>query len=146
MSVFSVVKENVTAKQVAEHYGFRVNRNNMMCCPFHKDKNPSMKIEKRYYCFGCGEQGDATSFVAKYFNLTPKEAALKIVEDFGITYNASFRAPPKIVKPVKTKEQLLEEEQKYCYVSLAEYYHLLQKWKTKYAPKEMEEESVKGNS
>ena len=140
MSVFNVVKENVTAKQVAEHYGFRINRNNMMCCPFHKDKNPSMKIEKRYYCFGCGEQGDATSFVAKYFNLTPKEAALKIVQDFGITYNASFRAPPKIVKPVKTKEQLLEEEQKYCYVSLAEYYHLLQKWKTKYAPKEMEEE------
>ena len=30
MSVFTVVKENVTAKQVAEHYGFRVNRNNMM--------------------------------------------------------------------------------------------------------------------
>ena len=62
------------------------------------------------------------------------------MEDFGITYNASFRALPKIVKPAKTKEQLLEEEQKHCFVILAEYYHLLQQWKKEYAPKEMEEE------
>lgn len=140
MSVFNVVKENVTAKQVAEYYGFRVNRNNMMCCPFHKDKNPSMKIEKRYYCFGCGEQGDATSFVAKYFNLTPKKAALKIVQDFGLSYDSSFRAPSKVIKPVKTKEQMLKEEQNHCFRILSEYYHLLLKWKIKYAPKEMEEE------
>ena len=27
-------------------------------CPFHDDKHPSMKLDKRYYCFGCGEKGD----------------------------------------------------------------------------------------
>ena len=31
----------------------------MACCPFHSDKSPSMKLDERYYCFGCGATGDA---------------------------------------------------------------------------------------
>ena len=78
MNVFAVVKENVTARQVAMQYGIKINRSGLACCPFHKDKTPSMKIDKRYYCFGCGDTGDAIDFVAKYFGLAPKEAAMKI--------------------------------------------------------------------
>ena len=58
----------------------------MAVCPFHKDKNPSMKIDNRYYCFGCGEKGDAIDFVAKYCGLGKKEAALRIASDFGIGF------------------------------------------------------------
>ena len=47
MNVFESVKENVTARQAAEMYGIRVNRNGMACCPFHDDKHPSMKVDKR---------------------------------------------------------------------------------------------------
>ena len=65
MNVFSVVKDNVTAKQVAIQYGMKINRNGLACCPFHSDKTASMKIDKRYYCFGCGETGDAIDLVAK---------------------------------------------------------------------------------
>ena len=54
MSLFDVVRENLTARQAAEHYGLKVNRNGMACCPFHTDRTPSMKIDKRYFCFGCG--------------------------------------------------------------------------------------------
>lgn len=49
MNVFAVVKENVTARQVAMQYGIKINRSGLACCPFHKDKTPSMKIDKRYY-------------------------------------------------------------------------------------------------
>ena len=35
----------VTTRQAAEHYGIRVNRNGMACCPFHNDKTPSMKLD-----------------------------------------------------------------------------------------------------
>ena len=42
MSVFQVVKDNITARQVAEQYGVKVRRNGMACCPFHNDK--SVKI------------------------------------------------------------------------------------------------------
>lgn len=75
MSPFDVVRENVTARQVAEYYGLKVNRNGMACCPFHDDRTPSMKIDKRYYCFGCLAKGDAVDYVARMFGLRPKDAA-----------------------------------------------------------------------
>lgn len=140
MNVFSVVKDNVTAKQVAIQYGMKINRNGLACCPFHSDKTASMKIDKRYYCFGCGETGDAIDLVAKYFGLAPKEAAMKIASDFGLNFDATNRAPPKRVVPQKSKEQILDEEHKHCYRVLSDYYHLLKEWKTKYAPKSMDEE------
>lgn len=126
--------------QVAMQYGIKINRSGLACCPFHKDKTPSMKIDKRYYCFGCGDTGDAIDFVAKYFGLAPKEAAMKIASDFGLNYDATNRAPPKKMAPKKTPEQILDEEQKQCFCVLSDYYHLLRKWKTEYAPKSMDEE------
>ena len=53
MNVFEAVKGNVTARQAAEMYGVRVNRHGMAVCPFHNDKNPSMKVDKRFHCFAC---------------------------------------------------------------------------------------------
>ena len=53
MNVFEAVKQSVTTRQAAEHYGIHVNRNGMACCPFHNDKTPSMKLDRRYHCFGC---------------------------------------------------------------------------------------------
>ena len=43
MTLFEQVKECVTARQAAEHYGIKVKRNGMACCPFHKDRHPSMR-------------------------------------------------------------------------------------------------------
>ena len=45
MNVFEAVKGNVTTRQAAEMYGIHVNRNGMAVCPFHNDKNPSMKVD-----------------------------------------------------------------------------------------------------
>ena len=51
MNIFQVVKENVTARQAAEQYGLKVNKNGMVCCPFHDDRHPSMKVDKGFCCF-----------------------------------------------------------------------------------------------
>lgn len=59
MEIFQKVKASVTARQAAEMYGLKVGRNGRACCPFHQDKTPSMKVDDRYYCFGCGVTGDA---------------------------------------------------------------------------------------
>ena len=77
MNVFEAVKQSVTTRQAAEHYGIRVNRNGMACCPFHNDKTPSMKLDKRFHCFGCGADGDVIDFVAALYGLGKKEAAGK---------------------------------------------------------------------
>ena len=63
--------------EVARFYGLEVNRASMACCPFHDDKNPSLKIyDDHFYCFGC------TGFVAKLFGLRQIDAARKISENF----------------------------------------------------------------
>ena len=79
MNIFEAVKQSVTTRQAAEYYGIRVNRNGMAVCPFHRDKNPSMKVDRRFHCFGCQADGDVIDFTAHLYNLKPKEAAEKLV-------------------------------------------------------------------
>lgn len=59
--------------------GRNLMSSNMCRCPFHQDKTANMKVkptDKKYFCFGCGEKGDAIDFVARYYNLSPKDAAM----------------------------------------------------------------------
>ena len=56
----------------------------MAKCPFHNDRNPSMKVDRRYYYFGCEETGDCIDLAGKLLGLSPYESALRIAEDFNI--------------------------------------------------------------
>ena len=72
MNVFEAVKNTVTARQAAEHYGLKVTRKGMACCPFHRDRHPSMKLDQRFHCFGCQADGDVIDFTAAYFGLSAR--------------------------------------------------------------------------
>ncbi len=86
MNVFEAVKQSVTTRQAAEHFGIRVGRNGMCVCPFHADKNPSMKVDRRFHCFGCQADGDVIDFVSRLEAVSPKEAALILAQAFSIPY------------------------------------------------------------
>ena len=134
MNVFETVKQSVTTRQAAEHYGIRVGRNGMACCPFHNDKTPSMKLDRRYHCFGCGADGDVIDFTAALYGLGKKEAAVQLVSDFGLSYE-DRKPPDKRRKPKgKSPEIQFREAQARCFRVLADYLHLLERWKVKYAP------------
>ena len=75
MNVFEAVKQSVTTRQAAEHYGLSVNRFGKAACPFHQDRVPSMKVDKRFHCFGCGADGDVIDSVAKLYGVDAKNAA-----------------------------------------------------------------------
>ncbi len=138
MNVFEAIRENgITARQAAEHCGIKINRSGMAVCPFHKDKNPSMKIDSRYYCFGCGEKGDAIDFVAKFYGLGKKEAALRIASDFGISFedNRGRKPPPKRKRRL-SPEQRFERAEKRCFRVISDYLCCLRQWKEQYAPQE----------
>ena len=138
-NVFEAVKQSVTVREAAEMYGIQVNRNGMACCPFHDDRHPSMKLNEEYfYCFGCGVTGDVIGLTARLYNLTPKEAAEKLAQDFGLAYDS--QAPPRrqYVRQ-KTEVQKFKEDRDRSFRVLADYYHLLRKWETAYAPKTPEE-------
>ena len=138
-SVFEAVKQSVTVREAAQMYGIEVNRSGMACCPFHDDKNPSMKLNEEYfYCFGCGATGDVIDFTARLYNLSPKEAAEKLAQDFGLAYDS--QAPPRRrYDRQKTEAQKFKEDRDHAFRVLADYYHLLRKWETDYSPKTPEE-------
>ena len=138
-NVFETVKQSITIREAAERYGIEVGRNSMACCPFHDDKNPSMKLNKDYfYCFGCGATGDVIGLTARLYNLSPKEAAEKLAQDFGLIYDS--QAPPRrnYVRQ-KTEAQKFKESRDHAFRILADYFHLLRKWETNYTPKTPEE-------
>ena len=138
-NVFETVKQSVPVKEAAERYGIEVGRNSMACCPFHDDKNPSMKLNEEYfYCFGCGATGDVIDLTARLYNLSPKEAAEKLAQDFGLIYDS--QAPPRrnYVRQ-KTEAQKFQESRDHAFRVLADYFHLLRKWEMGYTPKTPEE-------
>ena len=140
MNVFEAVKQNLTTRQAVELYGIPVNRHGMAVCPFHNDKNPSMKVDKRFHCFACQADGDAVDFVSRLFGLPGKAAAMKLADDFGISYDnrQKHRIKPHIREP--TPEQRYRQEESRCYKVLSDYFHYLRTWKQQYAPKQPEDE------
>ena len=139
-SVFEVVKQSVTAREAAELYGIAVGRGGMACCPFHDDRHPSMKLNEDYfYCFGCGATGDVIDFTARLYDLSPKEAAEKLAQDFGLSYDS--KAPPRrsYVRQ-KSEAQARKEKREHGWRVLTDYYHLLRKWEADYSPKTPDED------
>ena len=140
MNVFEAVKPNLSTRQAAEMYGIKVNRNGMAVCPFHNDKNPSMKVDKRFHCFACQADGDVIDFVSRLCGLPCKEAAMKLADDFGISYDSRHKptVKPKIREP--TAEQRYQKEEAHTYRVLSDYFHLLRRWETQHAPQTPDDE------
>ena len=139
MTFFETVKNSVTVKQAAEHYGCKVNRGDMICCPFHDDRHPSMKLNRDYfYCFGCGAAGDVIDFVARLFGLSSYEAAKKLAYDFGMD---PYKPPAAMAlkKPYPLARAFCNDEM-HCQRVLCDYLHLLERWKVEYAPQSPEDE------
>ena len=44
MSLYQKIKSAITVRQVGEMYGMKPDRHGMVCCPFHSDSDPSMKL------------------------------------------------------------------------------------------------------
>lgn len=138
MTIFEKVKGSVTLKDVAVQNGIRVNRSNMICCPFHEDKHPSMKLNDDYfYCFGCGASGDVIDFTSALFGVSPISAAQKIADNFGVD-NAVQNKATEMPKHPQIKK--FRENELYCFRVLCDYLHILEEWKSKYAPKSPENE------
>lgn len=53
MNLYDKSKIHLTPRCVTERYGPPIHRGDMICCPFHDDRTPSMKLyDDHFYCFG----------------------------------------------------------------------------------------------
>lgn len=132
--MYESIKAAVTARQAAESFGLTVNRSGMAICPFHEDHTPSLKLDQRYYCFGCGATGDVIDFTARLLGTSNYDAAQTLAERFGIHPESQTVITSKI-KPAASLRNL---EQR-CLFALVQYEKLLRFWKKQYAPQAPEE-------
>ena len=143
------IKDRLTMREVLLHYGYEPNNRGFMCCPFHNEKTPSMKIfEKDYHCFGCGENGDVINFVQKLFNLSFPDTLKKIDVDFNLNLYGEktleeLRKSHYQQKQLQAKRQREKAEREQAE---NEYWTVFDEWKRlfenkeKYTPKTQSEQ------
>ena len=129
MNLYQRIKAAVTTRMAAENYGLKVSPSGMAVCPFPDDHHPSLKLDERYYCFGCGEQGDVIDFTARYLGVSPHSAAIQLSRDFGIDPHppAPLYLPNENAEPNPDADAL-------CILSLSREVQRLRRWKWEFAP------------
>lgn len=118
--IFSRIKEAVSMQDVANRYGFEVDRAANMICPFHNDSHPSLHIypsERGWHCFVCNAGGSVIDFVKKLFNLDARQAAIRLDNDFhlGLTQQKSDQAEElKWIRERKREQAEIEAYRTEC--------------------------------
>ncbi len=77
----------------------RAGRNYKALCPFHNEKTPSFVVnpdKQIFHCFGCGEGGNAITFVMKQEHLDFPEAVRRMAERAGITIPERETVNPQV--------------------------------------------------
>ena len=110
LDIVEVVSQQVILKKNGGHY--------WGLCPFHKEKTPSFSVNPSlgiYKCFGCGEGGDAISFIQKTQNKEFMEVITDLAEQFGLEMPKKF---------AKGESKGLKEEMMKACQKASEFYNL----------------------
>lgn len=118
--IFQEVRERVSALDAARRYGFQPNRAGFICCPFHGEKTPSLKLYPEtggFHCFGCGAGGSAIDFTAQLFGLDAMGAVRQLNADFGL-------ALPLDRQPTRAEKQAARHR-----MEVAASYKVFEEWR-----------------
>ncbi len=110
LDIVEVVSEQVILKKSGNHY--------WGCCPFHKEKTPSFSVNPNlgfFKCFGCGEGGDAITFIMKTQHKEFIEVVRELAEKFGLEMPKNYN---------KSESKGLKEEMIKACTKAAEFYNL----------------------
>lgn len=110
LDIVEVVSEQVILKKNGGHY--------WGLCPFHKEKTPSFSVNPNlgiYKCFGCGEGGDALTFIMKTQNKEFMEVVRELAQKFGLEIPKNFN---------KSEPKGLKDEMIKACTKAAEFYNL----------------------
>lgn len=144
MNMFQEIKDAVSTREAASFYGLKIGRGGMACCPFHDDKHPSMKVDARFHCFGCGADGDVINFVQKMFSMDAKQAAFKLIDDFHLNIDTKHKESKheknrriRMQREKERKEKIraaYAEELRRFRSKMGEIFRTLHDWELDYEP------------
>lgn len=87
-SIFNEIKERLTVRQVAEHFGFTPNKAGFILSPFGNEKTPSCKIypeTNSFFDFSAGVGGDVIRLASAILRCSNWEAAKYLCEAFSLS-------------------------------------------------------------
>lgn len=83
-----IIKERVTTLEMMERVGVQVDRRGMAVCPFHGDRDASLKVyrdpRRGWHCYGCHAGGDVIDFAMRLYGVGFREAVSRINEEFAL--------------------------------------------------------------
>ena len=132
--LFKEIKESLTMQQVAEHFGFKVNRSGFILSPFGNEKTPSCKLYRNsYYDFSATVGGDLIQFTAAINGSNNWEACQYLIEAFSLPYSLSGNIDnqEQIHRREQERRKREEKEQRFKEAWLAEVDDL-KKWEELY--------------
>ena len=97
-SILEVVSDYVTLKKTGKNY--------KGLCPFHSEKTPSFMVNEEkqiFHCFGCGEGGDAFTFLMKAGHFSFPQAVEELAKRYGV------KLPSRELSPAQKKEIAQQE-------------------------------------
>ena len=106
MTVFELVRQEITAKQAAELYGLKFDRTGRGFCPWHDDgRHAALQFfaDGGCYCHSCHAYGDAIDITAAMLGLRPKSAARLLYKDFNLNQPVDNRPDPSSKLKAKQK-------------------------------------------
>ena len=114
-----VIRDQVTMDQILQIYGYRT-RKGFMCCPFHGEKAPSLKVYKDtggWHCFGCERGGSVIDFVMEHEGCNFHTAVRAIDRALKMGLMDSYEDPEDVRKQKRIQQCLdnfVEAVYAYC--------------------------------
>ncbi len=113
LDILDVVQSRVVLKKRGANY--------WGCCPFHNEKTPSFCVSPQkgiFKCFGCGEGGDAITFLMKINNQTFAEVIKDLALQFGIELPQSKSGSKEYGEEKQQVKAILQKACEYYYNNL----------------------------
>jgi DNA primase len=101
--IVELVESRVPLKKAGKNY--------QACCPFHTEKSPSFTVSQDkqfYHCFGCGEHGNAITFLMEFDRLEFPDA----IDELASHYNMTVPREENNQSPAEQRQQQQAYQQK----------------------------------
>lgn len=108
------IKNFVSVQDVFQKYCMGAKRvQGRYKCPFNpkEDRYNFMIHGRSWRCFSCGCSGDEISLVQKLFDLSPKDAMIKIALDFNLATEVNDKESERIMKEAERRNQQRRKDQ-----------------------------------
>ena len=114
-----VIRDSVTMEQILSLYGYRP-KHGFICCPFHGEKAPSLKIYQTtggWHCYGCERGGSVIDFVMEHENCKFNDAVRAIDNALHLGLMNPFEYPEDAKRQQRVQKSLdnfVEAVYAYC--------------------------------